>query len=83
MPLPEPLAPAVNVIQPTVLVAVHEQPVATTTDKELVLAVDGAEALVGDRAALQPDPACLTVKMMPAIVVVPVRGLVLGFPATV
>jgi hypothetical protein len=46
VPIPVPLAPAVIVTQPTLLIAVHEQLVPVTTDRLPVFAVDGTEALV-------------------------------------
>jgi hypothetical protein len=46
-PRPEPLAPLVIVIQPTVLVAVHEQLVPVVIESALVLPIDGTVTLVG------------------------------------
>ena len=46
-PSPEPLAPLVIVIQPTLLTAVHEQAVPVVIDNALVLPIDGTETLVG------------------------------------
>jgi hypothetical protein len=46
-PIPDPLAPAVTVIQPALLVAVHEQLVPEVTESVKVFPVEGAETLVG------------------------------------
>jgi len=71
-PAPLPLAPAVMVIQESLLVAVHAQPVAVVT---LTLPVPlEAEKfwLVGLIVNEQPE-LCVTVNVWPAIVIVPVR----------
>lgn len=72
-PLPEPLAPELIVIQASLLVAVHAQPVAVVmlTEPDPLLAVK--VWLVGLIVNEQPL-ACVTVKVWPATVIVPVRG---------
>jgi hypothetical protein len=47
LPMPEPLAPLVIVIQGTLLTAVHEQLVPDVTDMALVVPVAGTLKLVG------------------------------------
>ena len=46
-PLPDPLAPAVMVIQLALVAAVHEQPVPDDTETVYGLPVDGADTEVG------------------------------------
>ena len=81
-PLPLPLAPAVTVIQPALLVAVQAQPVAAVTVIVAVPAASDGFAEVGAIVGAQGAPACVTVKVLPAIVSVPVRALVVGFAVT-
>ena len=71
-PLPLPLAPAVMVIQALLLVAVQEHPVAvvTLTDPDPPLA--GRLCEVGLMMNTQPL-FCVTVKVCPATVIVPMR----------
>jgi len=81
LPLPE--APAVTVIQPTLLVAVQLQPVPAVTVTVPVVATDvvrfdEAGAIVN----VQGAPAWVTVKVCPPIVIVPVRDVVPAFAAT-
>jgi hypothetical protein len=64
------------VIQLALLVAVHEQPAPAVTLTLPVPAVYAYEALVGEIEYVQdPAPACVTVKVFRAIVIVPVRLL--------
>jgi hypothetical protein len=82
-PFPLPVAPALMVIQATLLVAVHAQPAAAVTvtvplPPAAVAFADGAP-IVGAHGV----PACVTVKVAPAIVSVPVRLVVPAFAATV
>jgi len=82
VPLPEPVAPLVNVIQAALLAAVHAHPVAAVT---LLLPVPAAavkDCVVGEIAGEQPAAACVTVNVAPAIVSVPVRLVVTVFAAT-
>jgi hypothetical protein len=78
-PLPLPVAPALIVIHAALLVAVHAQPVAAVTvmvpvpDDAATFAEAGA--IVGAHGA----PACVTVKVSPPMVTVPVRAEVVGF----
>ena len=81
MPLPE--APAVTVIQPTLLVAVQLQPVPAVTVTVPVVATDvvrfdEAGAIVN----VQGAPAWVTVKVCPPIVIVPVRDVVPALAVT-
>ena len=75
MPLPEPLAPEVTVIQATPLVAVQLQPAPDVT--ATLAGPPGPPALtsVGDAPKVHVDvaAACVTVTVCPATVSVPVR----------
>lgn len=81
-PLPLPLLPAVIVIQEALLDAVHAQPLAALTVTFPVAAPDPSVALTGERTNVQTAPSCDTVKLRPAIVRVPVRGVVLVLAVT-
>jgi hypothetical protein len=74
LPLPDPLAPEVMVIQLSLLAAVQAQPVpavtATAVPAPPLLPIDW---LVGLIDAAHPPP-CVTVNVCPAIVMVPVRA---------
>src|SRR6185436_18400522 len=72
-PLPDPVAPLVRVIHALLLTAVHGQPPATVTVLLPLLAAAGSDWFVGDTAGEHEFPACVTVKVAPAIVSVPVR----------
>ena len=81
MPLPE--APAVTVSQlVALLTAVQLQPVPAVTVTVPVVAADVGFNEVGEIVNVQGTPACVTVKVWPAIVIVPVRELVLALAAT-
>jgi hypothetical protein len=77
-----PLAPAVIVNHDTELDAVHEQPASVVTFTVPVPAAATTEALVGATVKVQGTPVCVTVKVCPAIVSVPVRDDVDGLAAT-
>ena len=81
--MPVPLAPPVIVIQGALLTAVHVQlePVVMLNDS--VRPVTGTEAPVAASEYVQVPPACVTVKVWPPTVMVPVRDDVVGFAATV
>ena len=82
VPLPEPVAPLVTVIQGALLPAVHAQPVATVT---LLLPVPPdavKDWLVGEIDAEQEAASCVTVNVVPAMVSVPVRLDATVFAAT-
>ena len=82
VPLPEPVAPLVRVIQAALLAAVHAHPVAAVT---VLLPVPPAavnDCVVGEIAGEQVAAACVTVNVAPAIVSVPVRPVVTVFAAT-
>jgi len=81
--LPLPLAPALIVSQVALLVAVQLQPVPAVTVTVPVVATDDvrfddAGKIVNEHGA----PACVTVKVCPPIVIVPVRDVVDVFAAT-
>ena len=80
-PMPDPLAPAVIVIQLTGLVAVQGQDVPVVTLSVRLVLSESIEKLVGVTVAAQPVAACETVTVWPATVSVPVRGLPVVFCA--
>ena len=81
MPLPD--APAVTVIQASLLAAVQLQPVPAVT---VTLPVAAADVVrfdeVGAMVNVHGAPACVTVKVWPPIVIVPVRDDVVALAAT-
>ena len=82
MPLPE--APAVTVSQlVALLTAVQLQPVPAVTVTVPVAATDVVKFDdVGEIVKVHGTPACVTVKVCPPIVIVPVREVVPVFAAT-
>ncbi len=74
VPLPFPLAPLVTVIQLALLVADHGHPASDVTSVEAVPPLAAIDALVDEIENVHPAPACVTVNVCPAIVIVPVRG---------
>jgi uncharacterized membrane protein len=73
VPLPVPVAPAVMVIQASLLVAVQAQPAAAVTLVEPAPPAAAMVWLAGLMENVQPDP-CETEKVCPATVIVPVRA---------
>jgi hypothetical protein len=82
VPIPVPLAPFVMVIHAVLLVAVHEQLVPVVTLKDVVMPAAGTEAPGDPSVNVHVPPACVIVKVCPPTVMVPVRGEVVGFDAT-
>jgi hypothetical protein len=82
VPLAEPLAPAVTVIQLAPLVAVHAQPDVVVTATVPVPAVPANAWVDGEMLNAQPARDCVTVKLRPAIVSVAVRLDDVVFAAT-
>ncbi len=81
--MPLPLAPALIVSQVALLVAVQLQPVpAVTVTVPVVATADVRFDDVGKIVNVQGAPACVMVKVWPAIVIVPVRELVPVLAAT-
>ena len=81
--MPLPLAPAVIVIHVALLVAVQLQPVPeVTVTVPVVAAADVRSDDVGEMVNVHGAPACVTLKVCPPIVIVPVREAVLVFAAT-
>ena len=80
--MPDPVAPASIVIQLALLAAVQAQPLgevtATVPLPEPYATLADEEAIV----ELHGVPACVTVKVLPPIVSVPVRGAVAVLAAT-
>ncbi len=83
VPFPEPLAPAVTVIHPTLLTAVHAQPVTAVIVADPVAPLAATDCDEGEIVGVQGAPASFTVNVLPAIVSVPLRGVVVGFAAAV
>lgn len=75
MPFPEPEAPPVTVSHDAPLVAVHEHPAVACIAKLAAPPASPALADVGESAKEHEMPACITVKILPAIVTVPLREL--------
>jgi hypothetical protein len=80
--LPLPLAPALIVIQAALLEAVHEQPVAAVTGTLPVQPEALTFTDAGEIVGVQGRPACVTVKVFPPTLTVPVRAELPGFAAT-
>ena len=81
--MPLPVAPALIAIQASLLTAVQLQPVpAVTVTVPVVAAADVRFDEVGAMVNVQGTPACVTVKVCPPIVIVPVRDEVLVLAAT-
>jgi len=80
LPLPED-APLI-VSQGESLVAVHAQPVAADTGATPVKPDAPTLADVGENVGTHGNPAWVTVKVLPATVSVPVRGVLVVFAAT-
>jgi hypothetical protein len=74
--------PAVIVIHAWLLTAVQPHPVGAVTSTTSVVPANTALTDTGEMVAAQGAPACVTVKVLPAIVSVPVRGVVAVFAAT-
>ena len=81
--MPLPVAPALMLIHVALLVAVHAQPLAAVTVTVPVIPAAVTFADVGEIVEVQGAPACVTVKVFPPIVRVPVRDVVAVFGATV
>jgi hypothetical protein len=73
VPLPDPLVPDVILIQDEFEVAVQLQPAAAVTDTEAVPPEAPKLCDVGETWRLH-DPLSVIVTVLPAIVIVPVRG---------
>jgi len=81
--LPLPLAPALTVIQASLLAAVQLQPVPAVTVTVPVVATDEVRFdEAGAIVIVQGAPACVTVNVCPPIVSVPVRDVVPVFAVT-
>ena len=70
------------VIQVLLLVAVQGHPVVAVTLTRPEPAEEVSDSLVGDMLYVQDTPSWVTVKVLPAMVIVPVRELVLEFDET-
>jgi hypothetical protein len=77
-----PLAPEVTVIHDALLVADREQPRVPVTDTLTLPPPAGTLVPVGDRLKLQGTAFCVTVKVWPAMITVPVREVPAVLAAT-
>ena len=82
VPLPDPLAPPVIVIQVALLAAVHVQPLPLVTANELVPPPATTDSETGEIEYVHGAAACVTVNVCPPAVIVPVRDVVAEFAAT-
>jgi hypothetical protein len=69
------------VIQGAELPAVHAQPVGEPTFTVPLVTLSGTETLAGERVVVQGAPACVTVTVCPATVIVPERMPLPGLAA--
>ena len=77
VPLPEPGLPPLTTIQVDVLEADHAHPVTAVTPTVAVSPLAAAVCVEGLIAYEQPDvPCCVTLKIWPAMVALPVRAVV-------
>lgn len=83
VPFAVPLAPPVTVSHPADDVAVQLQAAGAVTETLPVVALGETEALVGEMVMVHGTPVCVTVKVCPPIVSVPVREAAVVFCATV
>jgi hypothetical protein len=74
VPGPMPLAPPTTEIQDAAEVAVHVQPDPADTFTDTVEAAAPTETALLESAAVHELPACETVNVRPAIVIVPTRA---------
>jgi hypothetical protein len=83
VPLPLPLLPPVTVTQAALLVAVHAQPAAAVTvTVPLVAAAVLSSTDEGRMVNVHGAPGCVIVKVLPAMLKLPVRDAVLVFCVT-
>ena len=78
-PLPVPLGPLVTEIHGTLATAVQPQPGVAVMVAEPVPPLAGGDRVLGVIENVHPTPACVTVKVCPAIVKVPMRCVPFGF----
>jgi hypothetical protein len=81
--LPLPLAPLVIVIQDVVVVAVQAHPVVAVTATVPVAPAATTLADAGAIVGAQGRPVCVTVKVLPPMLTVPVREVLVVLAATV
>jgi hypothetical protein len=81
-PFPLPLAPAVIVTHAAALDAVQAHPAPAVTLTLPVVASAPVDTVVGDNEYEQTAPSCVTVKVCPPIVSVPVRDADEGLAET-
>jgi hypothetical protein len=74
-PLPDPVAPAITLIQVALLTAVQEHPVCAVTVVDTLPPAAGTDSIEGEIENEHPAGSCATVNVWFPIVSVPVRGL--------
>jgi len=83
VPLPDPVAPAVTVIQLTLLDVVQVQPLPAVIENDPLPPAAGTDRDAGEiMYEHDVDPGCVTDTIWPAIMIVPVRDAVPVFGAT-
>src|SRR4051794_30645245 len=83
VPPPVPVAPVAMTTHPALLDAVHAQPALVVTVTVPDPPAAAKDWLAGEMLKAHPAPACVTVKVLPATVKVPVRGVVAVVAAAV
>ena len=73
VPVPVALAPDVTVSHDALLQAVHAQPLVAVIVTDPVPPADASASPFAESAYEHESPACVTVNVRPAIVIVPVR----------
>jgi hypothetical protein len=82
VPVPDPLEPPVIVTQAAAEEAVHAQPESDVTVTDPVAPAAATDAPVGLSVWVHVSPACATVKLCPATVIVALRKVMVGFAVT-
>jgi hypothetical protein len=81
VPLPEPDAPAVIESHVSLLAAVHVQPIGALTATSLLPPAAATVCAPGEIVSVHGTPSCVALKVLPAIVIVPLRGVMPGLAA--
>src|SRR6185312_13244974 len=81
VPFPEPAAPAVMESHVSLLVAVHVHPIGALTATSLLPPAAAKAVPPGEIVSLQGTPSCVALNVLPAIVTLPLRGVMPGFAA--
>jgi hypothetical protein len=79
VPPPEPAAPAVMLSQVSVVAAAHVQPIGAVTVTSVFPPAAENVCAPGEIVCVQGTPSCVALNVLPAIVIVPLRGVMPGF----